>query len=149
MTIALPQFNGVLQAASLVETWSNFDTREIGKRQYLMLADFTYVDEVYGAITVPKDFVTNYASLDALRNIFLFPVYALLADYGDKSATVHDWLYSKGSRITVDGVSVRPTREQADEIFYRALRHEGIARWRAGMFFYGVRLFADDAYEAE
>jgi Protein of unknown function (DUF1353). len=144
MDIALPQYSSSLD---LTPKFSNFDTREVGKRQYLMLADFSYNDEVYGLITAPKDFVTNYASLDALRNIVLFPVYALLADYGDKSATIHDWLYSGGT-IVVNGERVKPTREQADEIFYRALRSEGIARWRAGMFYYGVRAFAASHFEA-
>lgn len=149
MSMALPQFTESLEEVHYLERFSNFDTRQVGKRLYLMLSDFTFDDEVYGTITVPKRFTTNYASLDALRNIFLFPVYALLADYGDMAATVHDYLYSKGSRIIVNGESVRPTRQQADAIFYRALRSEGIARWRANMFFYGVRMFASNAYEAE
>lgn len=146
MDISLPQFSPEPEAHYL-ERYSNFDTRQVGKRTYLMLANFTYDDEVYGPITVEKGFTTNYASLDALRNIFLFPVYALLADYGDMAATVHDWLYTKGT-IKINGVEVRCTREQADEIFYRALRNEGIAKWRAGMFFYGVRVFGASHYEA-
>lgn len=146
MDITLPQYSSLLEA---FPKFSNFDTREIGKREYLMLSDFSYNDEVYGLITAPKDFVTNYASLDALRNIVMFPVYALLADYGDKASTIHDWLYTKGSFVNVDGVQVRLTRQQADDVFYRALRSEGIAKWRAGMFYYGVRLFAAKAYEAE
>ncbi|QTH80455.1 hypothetical protein PA10_00257 [Pseudomonas phage pPa_SNUABM_DT01] len=149
MSVALPKFTEPLEEIHYLKAFSNFDTRQIGKRQYMMLEEFSFDDEVFGKITVPKGFVTNYASLDALRNIVLFPVYALLADYGDMSATIHDYLYSKGSRITVNGELVRPTKEQADEIFYRALRSEGIARWRAGMFFYGVHLFAEDAYEED
>ncbi|MNO12984.1 hypothetical protein D3C76_26040 [compost metagenome] len=149
MSIALPKFTEPLTEVHYLDAFSNFDTRQIGKREYLMLDQFSFDDEVFGTITVPKGFVTNYASLDALRNIFLFPLYALLADYGDMSSTVHDYLYSKGSRITINGEQVRPTRQQADEIFYRALRSEGIARWRANLFFWGVRLFAAKAYEAE
>ena len=149
MSMALPKFTEPLEEVHYLERFSDFDTRQVGKRLYLMLSEFSFDDEVFGKISVPKDFTTNYASLDALRNIFLFPVYALLADYGDMAATVHDYLYSKGSRIIVNGVAVRPTRQQADEIFYRALRSEGISRWRANMFFYGVRVFASSAYEAE
>ncbi|MNB61120.1 hypothetical protein D3C87_901230 [compost metagenome] len=148
MSIAIPQFTALPEGAHYLERFSDFDTRQVGKREYEMLAEFTYDDEVYGPIVVKKGFVTNYASLDALRNIVLFPVYAILADYGDMSATVHDWLYTKGTMITINGKLVRPTRQQADEIFYRALRSEGIAKWRANMFFYGVRMFASKAYEA-
>jgi hypothetical protein len=148
MPIALPQFTALPEGAHYLERFSDFDTRQVGKRLYLMLSDFSFDDEVFGKIVVPKGFVTNYASLDALRNIVLFPIYALLADYGDMAATVHDWLYTKGTLITVNGKQVRPTRQQADEIFYRALRSEGIAKWRANMFFYGVRMFASKAYEA-
>jgi hypothetical protein len=147
MDIPLPQFTDTPAEVKYFKRFSNFDTRQVGKREYLMLADFSFDDEVYGTITVPKGFKTNYASLDALRNIVLFPVYALLADYGDMAATIHDWLYSGGT-ITVNGEQVKVTRQQADEIFYRALRGEGIARWRAGMFFYGVRWFAASHFES-
>lgn len=126
--------------------FSNFDTREIGRRYYLLLDDFTFFDDVLGPIKATKGFKTNYASLDALRNIFLFPVYALLADYGDKSATIHDYLYNRGGFINVHGEFIRVTRQQADQIFYRSLRAEGIARWRAGIFYGGVRLFGGKHY---
>lgn len=148
MPIAIPQFTALPEGAHYLERFSDFDTRQVGKRLYLMLSDFSFDDEVFGKIIVPKGFITNYASLDALRNVVLFPIYALLADYGDMAATIHDWLYTKGTLITIDGKQVRPTRQQADEIFYRALRSEGIAKWRANMFFYGVRMFASKAYEA-
>lgn len=134
--LPLPQYTDTLG----VGKFSNFDTRELKRRLYLMLDDFTYNDEVFGPITVKKGFKTNYASLDALRNLFLFPLYALLADYGDKAATIHDWLYS-GNPITLgDGTTRVLTREEADAVFYRALRDEGIARWRAATFYAGVRI---------
>jgi len=127
--------------------FSNFDTREIGRRLYLMLDDFVYEDEVFGPIRVTKDFETNYASLEVLRNVFLFPVYALLADYGDKSATVHDFIYGGHATAVIDGVRRKLTRKEADEVFYRALRSEGIAQWRAAMFYIGVRVGGDKHYQ--
>lgn len=116
------------------------DTRETAKRTYECLADMLYYDEVHGPIRVRQGFTTNYASLDALRNVVLFPFYALLADYGDQAATVHDYLYSGYPIEKADGTLYYPSRREADEIFYRALRDEGIARWRALMFYTGVRV---------
>lgn len=140
--LALPQYTDRLSIGS----FSNFDTRELKRRLYLMLDDFTYNDEVFGPITVKKGFETNYASLEALRNLFLFPLYALLADYGDKAATIHDWLYSGNPVTLADGTTRVLTREEADAVFYRALRDEGIARWRAATFYAGVRIGGSSHY---
>jgi len=130
----LPDYN-----PSSFDKFSHFDTREVGRRYYEMLDDFVYVDMVFGPICAPKGFRTDYASLDYLRNLFLFPLYALLAGYGDKAATVHDLLY--GGYVIVDAAGIRRnlTRKEADEVFYRALRDEGIATWRAALFYAGVR----------
>lgn len=122
------------------DSFSQFTTTEIERRTYRVEYDFSREDEIHGHVVARQNFVTNYASLESLRNIFLFVFYALLADYGDKSATLHDWLYS-GFGIEKATGHYYPTRKEADEIFYRALRAEGIAKWRAGMFYYGVRLF--------
>lgn len=126
--------------------FSNFDTREVDRRYYMLLDDFIFFDDVCGPVKALKGFHTNYASLDSLRNFILFPVYALLADYGDKSATIHDFLYNRGGYHTLDDQFVRVSRREADQIFYRALRAEGIARWRAGMFYAGVRIGGKKAY---
>lgn len=126
--------------------YSNFDTREIGKRLYQLLDDLVFYDDVLGPITAVKGFVTNYASIDGLKNIVLFPVYALLAGYGDKSATIHDFLYNRGGFINLNGVFVKVLRIEADRVLYRALRAEGVARWRASVFFIGVRLFGSKYY---
>lgn len=145
MNINMPQYTDTLG----IGKFSNFDTRQLGRRLYQVLDDFTYNDEVYGPITVREGFQTNYASLDSLRNIALFPLYALLADYGDRAATIHDWLYS-GHPIRLANGSLRYlTRQEADEVFYRALRDEGIARWRAGIFYIGVRIGGESSFKAK
>ncbi len=122
----------------MAKVFSNFDTRQIDRRLYMMLSDFHAVDELFGTITVQKGFRTNFASIDIFHNIWLFVFYALLVEYGDKSATVHDWLYS-GYGIG-DSVIYYPTRKECDQIMYRLLRAEGVARWRAWMFYIGVRV---------
>jgi hypothetical protein len=126
--------------------FGNFDTREICVHRWKLLVDLTYDDTVYGVITAPAEFETNYASLDGLRNIVTFPIYAMLADYGDKSATMHDFLYNRGGFQNVFGEFIPVSRLEADHVFFRALRAEGIARWRAKLFFYGVRVFGKKYY---
>ncbi|MNP89141.1 hypothetical protein D3C85_15420 [compost metagenome] len=145
MNWALPAYEGMITG----DQFGNFDTREIGRRLYRMLDDFYCDDEVFGRIIIEKDFETNYASLDALRNVVMFPVYALLVDYGDKSATVHDRLYSARPVRMGDGTTRIFTRKEADDVFYRALRSEGIANWRAAMFYTGVRFGGESSFHKE
>jgi len=128
--------------------FSHFDTRELQRRLYQMLAVFTYQDSVFGKIEVDKGFQTNYASIDVLHNIWLFVFYALLANYGDKAATIHDWLYSGYGIRQADGSIYYPNRKECDQVLYRALRAEGVARWRAWMFYAGVRIGGRKAYTA-
>lgn len=132
----------------MAKTFSNFDTREVSKRLYMLLADFSWDDEVFGKITAKKSFQTNYASIDVLHNVLLFIFYALLADYGDKAATIHDWLYSGFGIQTEDGSIYYPTRKECDECLYRALRDEGVAKWRAWLFYAGVRIGGASAFSA-
>jgi hypothetical protein len=93
-------------------------------------------DLAFGDITVPKGFITNYASIDVFHNVFLFPVYALFAGYGNYASTVHDYLYSRATL----------SRKQCDDIFYDALRKEGVAKWRAWLMWAGVRIGGAKAY---
>jgi len=130
----------------MAKTFSNFDTRELERRLYLLLADFSWNDAVLGKITAKKSFQTNYASIDVLHNIWLFVFYALLANYGDKAATIHDWLYSGYGIEKEDGTIYYPTRLECDQALYRALRDEGVARWRAWIFYAGVRIGGESAF---
>ena len=126
--------------------FSHFDTRELKRRLYQMLAVFSFQDSVFGKIEVDKGFQTNYASIDVLHNVVLFVFYALLADYGDKAATIHDWLYSGYGIRQADGAIYYPTRKECDQVLYRALRAEGVARWRAWFFYAGVRIGGRKAF---
>ncbi len=105
-------------------------TEQVGRRQHTLLADLVLADEDAGVIVVPAGTTTNFASLDLLHNVFLFVLFALVAGYGNYAATVHDWLYTTG----------QVSRKDADAVFYRALRAEGVARWRAWLFWLGVRV---------
>jgi hypothetical protein len=120
-----------------VPVFGNLDTRHEGKRRKLLLAPFSCQDAVYGPVTAPANFVTDFASIKTLRDIGFFIIFALLAGYGDKAATIHDYLYNGG--LPDSGATI--SREDADGIYFRALRKEGVARWRAFLFYSGVRLF--------
>ena len=105
-------------------------TEQTDRRTYTLLADLVLADDDERVITVPAGFTTDFASIKVLHNAFLFVLFALVSGYGNYSATVHDFLYSEG----------RVNRKEADAVLYRALRAEGVARWRAWLMWAGVRI---------
>lgn len=105
-------------------------TEQTDRRTYTLVDDLVLVDEDERTITVPAGFVTDFASIKVLHNAFLFVLFALVSGYGNYAATVHDWLYFSGQL----------SRKEADAVLYRALRAEGVARWRAWLFWAGVRI---------
>lgn len=116
--------------------WSTLKSEQISKWEHVLLAPLVLEDDKVGMITVPAGFETDYASIRSLHNILLFVLYALVAGYGNYSATVHDFLYATGGQ----------SRRECDDILYRALRAEGVARWRAWLFWVGVRIGGSKAY---
>ena len=113
-------------------------TEQTDRRTYTLLADLVLADEDERTITVPAGFVTDFASIKVLHNAFLFVLFALVSGYGNYAATVHDWLYENGEL----------SRKEADAVLYRALRAEGVARWRAWLMYVGVRLGGAKQYTA-
>ena len=105
-------------------------TDQTDRRTYKLLDDLVLADDDQRVITVPAGFVTDFASIQVLHNAFLFVLFALVSGYGNYAATVHDFLYSGG----------QVSRKEADAVLYRALRAEGVARWRAYLFWLGVRI---------
>lgn len=118
-------------------------TEQVGKWNHNLLDVLVFEDDKVGTITVPAGFTTDFASIKVLHNAFLFVFFALVSGYGNYAAVIHDYLYTTHS---VGNVAV--TRKEADEVLYRALRAEGIARWRAWLFWAGVRLGGRKAYKA-
>lgn len=122
-----------------------FSVTYVDRRNRRLNSDLDYVDRTFGLITASAGFVTDLASIyDTLR--YIAPLlYALLAGYGDQAATIHDWLY-RGYGILRKGQMYYPTRKEADQIMYNALREEGVARWRAFIFYAGVRMFGASSF---
>jgi hypothetical protein len=104
-------------------------TEQLERTKFRLLAPLHFRDAV-GDVVVPTDFVTDFASLKAVHNICLYPLYALVSGYGNYGCTVHDYLYS----------TKKVSRKTADSYLYRALRTEGVANWRALAFYVGARL---------
>ena len=113
-------------------------TEQIDRRTFTLLAHLVLADDDERVITVPAGYTTDFASIKVLHNAFLFVLFALVSGYGNYAATVHDWLYEHGAM----------TRKQADAVLYRALRAEGVARWRAWLFWSGVRIGGGNKYKA-
>ncbi|MNL28334.1 hypothetical protein D3C87_1499730 [compost metagenome] len=114
-----------------MSTWkTSLKSEEVNRKKYIILDDLVLVDDEFGEITVPKGFVTDYASVSVLQNLLLAPIFVLVADYGDKAATVHDYLYTQA----------KLSRKECDQVLYRALLAEGLEKWRATLFWLGVRV---------
>jgi len=102
---------------------------QLGRWDWRLIRDLQLADPEHGLIVVPAGYLTNFASIRGLR-VWLVLIYALLVGYGNASCAVHDHLYDQGQL----------TRRQCDDVLYRALRAEGVARWRAWLFWAGVRI---------
>lgn len=112
-----------------MEFVTTLKVEQLERTKFKLLAPLHFRDTV-GDVIVPTGYVTDFASLKAVHNIFLFPLYALVSGYGNYASTVHDYLYR----------TKKVSRKTADKYLYRALRTEGVAQWRALIFYAGVRL---------
>jgi hypothetical protein len=115
---------------------TNLTAEQYGRWTWQLTSPLIYRDPKYDTITVPTGFVTNFASIRSLR-LIANPIYATLSGYGNAACTIHDYLY-EGSSLN---------RKECDAVLYRALRAEGVARWRAILFYIGVRLGGQSHYK--
>lgn len=69
---------------------STLKTDQTDRRTYKLLDDLVLADDDERTITVPAGFVTDFASIQVLHNVFLFVLFALVSGYGNYAATVHD-----------------------------------------------------------
>lgn len=76
-------------------------------------------------VEVPAGFETDFASVPRWPVVF-----TLLGERIYAAAVLHDWLYRTG----------QVSRREADALFYRAMRAEGIARPYALAAWLGARL---------
>ena len=94
-------------------------------------------------LVVPEGFEHDFASVPRPLWVLVAPI-----DLGIASI-VHDWLYANAGRVetlrwagTWEPVATPWTREDADRLFARLMREQGVARWRRRAAYLAVRVFA-------
>lgn len=98
-----------------------------GSKHWRVMAPFVYDSDVLNRrITVPEGFETDLGTVPRLPFAYL-----LFGGASNEAAVVHDFLYS--------GQAPGVTRSQADEVFAEAMKAEGVATWRRGPMWAGVR----------
>lgn len=142
----------------------NFDGRlaaeQLSRWEWQLTRYLSYDDVEAGVVTAPAGFKTDFATLRPLRTLWAFWVlalavcasvgyvysehlwlnlllgglwlflYAMLVGYGNAASTIHDLLYTQK----------KLPRSLCDRVFHRALLDEGVSKWRAILFYLGVRL---------
>jgi hypothetical protein len=84
-------------------------------------------------ITVPRDFITDFASVPRLPLAYL-----LTGNTAHKPAVVHDYLYQTHNT----------DRKTADMIFNEGMKVVGVSWWRRFIMYQAVRYFGFVAYKS-
>lgn len=102
-----------------------------GRQLYQLDAPLRYESKlVGGVIVVPKDFVTDMASVPKLPLTWL-----IAGGTANEAAVIHDWLY------TTHAVGAKPvSRRQADAVFREAIPASEDPNAPAGLMWLAVRL---------
>ena len=108
---------------------------------FKLLEEFEYYRENdrNDVIKVPKDFVTDFASIPRLFWNILPPSGTKKNRYG-KAAVLHDYLYDKTCKIKM-------SRKDADNMFYEAMRAVKVSKFVAKLFYYSVRLCGKSRFQ--
>lgn len=103
---------------------------------WYVTASLTWTDDVFGTLTCPVGFRTDFASIPrALRALpFLDP-----NGLSRRPAVMHDWLYA----WRVLG------KAKADQFLRAALIAEGASKATASAFYYAVDLFGGHAWDSD
>lgn len=110
-----------------------FDVQKEGRKLYTLNDEFPYCDKVTGkVVVVPKWFRTDFASVP------WFGQFAVNTNGPTiRAAIVHDWLYAIGEP---------GKRQEADDIFYRAMRKWGVSEIEARIAYNAVRQGGERGY---
>lgn len=121
-------------------TGDNFTIPAGSQGQFLTVFDWAVpivLDGVALRLTVPKLSTTDFASIPRPLHSLISPLTNTI--YG---AILHDYLY----RAPADPAAHAISREDADRIFYWAMRMRGVRRATAGLMYLGVRLGGRGSY---
>lgn len=101
--------------------------------EWFLTEDFCFTLDEYKVMCVPQGFKTDFASVPRLPFAYL-----LAGNTSHEAAVIHDWMYADGFE-----------RAFADDVFYAALRAEGVSLWRRWLMYRAVRLFGGGIYDAK
>ena len=107
--------------------------KQVNALEWELLEPLVYDAGRFGVITAPAGFVCDFCSVPRVPLAFW-----ICGDLGHGAGIIHDYIYRVG------GMS----REDADRVFYMALRDLGVPPWKAGLMFKAVRMFAGKIWEA-
>lgn len=82
-------------------------------------------------ITVPNGFITDFASAPRLPMAYL-----VAGGVAERSAVLHDYLYTSGL----------VARDEADAIFRSAMQADKVSGWRRWLIWSAVRMFGAGRY---
>ncbi len=100
------------------------------KKYYYLTASTIYVTINADLLIVPKDFITDLASIPRVGWSIMSPAYSPLID----ASILHDYLYACPHGYT---------REEIDCIFYSSLLRAGLSKTTAYLMFLSVRIFGE------
>ena len=110
-----------------------FNQTKDGRKLFTLDAEFPYCDVETGkVIVVPRWYVTDFASVPWYGQAFIDPQGPTA-----RAAIVHDWLYTIGEP---------GKREEADQIFLRAMLRYGVPPFQANIAYQAVRLGGEKGY---
>lgn len=111
------------------------DTSHEGRGTWRLMAPLAYVSDVAKQIiTVPRGFLTDFASVPRLPLVFW-----LTGDCAHEAAVIHDWLYA---------TQVLP-RALADQVLREAMLVSGVPAWRCWGMYFAVRLFGASFFKSK
>lgn len=108
------------------------DVQKITAQNWKLLNNFGYQDVQVGTIIVPKDTITDFASLPWIAQVAGFAK----SDLYDWAAVIHDYLYTEQLF----------SQKECDAVFYRACLDCGVPAYEAKIMYSQLRLFGHVAY---
>lgn len=110
-----------------------FNQTKDGRKLFTLDAEFPYCDVETGKlIVVPRWYVTDFASVPWYGQGFVDPQGPTA-----RAAIVHDWLYTIGEP---------GKRQEADDIFLRAMLKYGVPPFQANVAYKAVRIGGEKGY---
>ena len=108
----------------------------------IWIAAESYTDTEYG-ITIQANYRTNLASIPRCLWSIIAPF-----ELSEAAPLVHDYLYDHaGIPVGISGGNRIVKKREADRIFRRIMRREGVPAWKRFAGYWAVKLFAGTVWK--